>query len=122
MIGLEILDPLDPGTDRRLSDAFSALGHPHRLAIVRRLLENALSCCDADRPEDCALDPTCCNFGELVDELHINKATVSHHLKELQRAGLIERVRKGRRVYVRANLDGIDMLRRFLDARRHAVR
>lgn len=104
-----------------LSQTFKALGHPHRLAIVRRLLEQALSCCEADRPSDCALDPTCCNFGELADELDVGKATVSHHLKELERAGLIERLREGRRVYLRANLDRMETLRRFLDAQHHLV-
>lgn len=107
--------------DRSLSDAFKALGHPHRLVIVRRLLERALACCETDRPEDCALDPTCCHFGDLVSALDISKATVSHHLKELERAGLIERVRDGRRVYVRANVERMETLRQFLDARQHAV-
>lgn len=104
-----------------LNSAFKALGHPHRLAIVRRLLEQALSCCEADRPDDCTLDPTCCNFGTLADELDVGKATVSHHLKELERAGLVERLREGRRVYLRADLDRMETLRQFLDARRQPV-
>lgn len=119
MIGLEIIDPQDPETDQRLSGAFSALGHPHRLKIMRLLLENALSCCEADRPEDCTLDPTCCNFGDFVEVLGIKKATVSHHVKELEQAGLIERIRTGRQVYVRARLEGMELLRRFLDASTH---
>lgn len=102
------------------SETFKALGNPHRLALMKRLLKRSLSCAEADRPSECEMDPTCCGFAELADELDIGKATVSHHLKELRRAGLIERIREGRRVYVRANLDRVEALRRFLDARIHA--
>lgn len=102
-----------------MSAAFKALGQRHRLEIVRRLLERSLSCCDAERTADCTLDPTCCNFGELADELAIDKATVSHHLKELEHAGIVERIRNGRRVYVRLNLKAIESLRAFLDPRTH---
>lgn len=99
------------------SEAFKALGHPHRLALIQRLLQRSLSCAKADRPSECEMDPTCCGFAELADALDVGKATVSHHLKELRRAGLIERIREGRRVYVRANLDRVEALRRFLNAR-----
>jgi ArsR family transcriptional regulator len=102
------------------SEAFKALGNPHRLALMQRLLQQSLSCAAANRPSECEMDPTCCGFAELADQLDIGKATVSHHLKELRRAGLIERIREGRRVYVRANLDRIETLRQFLDPRAHA--
>ena len=103
-----------------LAEPFKALGNPHRLAIMERLLQHALSCSAAERPEECDLDPTCCGFADIANDLDIGKATVSHHLKELQRAGLVERIREGRRVYVRANIDRIDTLRSFLDAKAHA--
>jgi len=99
-----------------LSEAFKALGNPNRLALMKRVLERALSCSEAERPEDCEMDPTCCGFAELADELDIGKGTVSHHLKELRRTGLIERIREGRRVYVRANNDRVEELRQFLSA------
>jgi ArsR family transcriptional regulator len=106
--------------DSDLTDAFKALGNPHRLAIMKQLLADVLSCSEADRPEECELDPTCCGFAALADDLDIGKATVSHHLKELRRANLVERIKDGRRVYVRANTDRIEELRRFLDAQLHA--
>lgn len=106
--------------DADLADAFKALSNPNRLALMKRLLEQSLSCSNAERPEDCEMDPTCCGFAELAEELDIGKATVSHHLKELRRAGLIERQREGRRVYVRANTDRIEELRKFLNAHAHA--
>lgn len=106
--------------DTVLAEAFKALGNPHRLALMRRLLEQSLSCSEADRPEDCGMDPTCCGFAELASELDLSKSTVSHHLKELRRSGLVERMQEGRRVYVRANRERVEKLREFLDARVHA--
>lgn len=94
-----------------LSRAFKALGHPHRLAIVRRLIDAAIAC---ETPENCTLDPACCGFAELVEELGISKATVSHHVKELDQAGLIERIREGRRVYCRVREARLAELREFL--------
>lgn len=96
-----------------LAAAFKALGHPHRLAIVRRLIDEAKSCC-APYPEDCTADPRCCDFAALAAELDVAKGTVSHHLKELDRAGLIVRERSGRRLYCRVNPERLDELRRFL--------
>lgn len=106
--------------DTDLAEAFQALSNPNRLTLMKRLLKRSVSCSAAERPEECEMDPTCCGFGELAEELDIGKATVSHHLKELRRAGLVERIREGRRVYVRANTERIEELRQFLDARVHA--
>ena len=99
-----------------LSRAFKALSHPHRLAIVRRLIGEALGC-DASSPESCTLDAACCDFSTFVDELAIGKSTVSHHLKELADAGLVERFRDGRRVYCRINEERLAELRAFLETR-----
>lgn len=96
-----------------LSSAFKALGHPHRLAIVRRLLDEALSC-DAPSADSCDLDAACCDFSALADDLDVGKPTVSHHLKTLQQAGLVERLRDGRRVYCRIDEARLEELRAFL--------
>lgn len=76
-----------------LADAFKALGHPHRLQIFHRLS----SCCAPGTT--CTVDeavPRC--VGELAAELDIAPSTVSHHLKELNRAGLIATERCGREI------------------------
>lgn len=99
---------------QELSDAFKALGHPHRLALVRRLIDQAMTC-SAPSGEACDLDPACCDFAELADEIGVGKPTVSHHLKVLRQAGLIERLQEGRRVHCRINEDRLSELRAFLD-------
>lgn len=104
-----------------LSEAFKALGHPHRLALVRRLIDQAMTC-DAPSEEACALDPACCDFDELAGEIGVGKSTVSHHLKVLRQAGLVEREQEGRRVFCRINRDGLEELRSFLAVDRDPAR
>lgn len=96
-----------------LSAAFKALGHPHRLALVRRLIDQAVTC-EVPPGEALELDPACCDFGELAEEIGVGKPTVSHHLKVLRQAGLIERIQDGRRVHCRINEDRLLDLRSFL--------
>jgi len=67
--------PLKPKEFDRLAASFKALADPTRLAIVNRL---------ANR-EACA-----CEF----DSLKLSQPTISHHLKVLREAGLIEVSRK----------------------------
>ncbi|MFW6197689.1 MAG: ArsR/SmtB family transcription factor [Myxococcota bacterium] len=86
-----------------LSRAFRALGHPNRLTIVRALLGRAMACCSADRADDCTLDPASCHVGKLAELVDVAPSTLSHHLKELEDAGVIERAREGRFLYCRVN-------------------
>lgn len=73
----------------KASAAFKALAHPHRLAIFLRLA----GCCQRHgcSPEECS---RLC-VGELGTGLGIGQPTVSHHLKELARAGLIRTCKCG---------------------------
>ncbi len=56
-----------------LSDVAKALSHPARLRIMKILTEMNVCMC-----------------GEIVDLLPLAQATVSQHLKELKRVGLIQ--------------------------------
>jgi ArsR family transcriptional regulator, arsenate/arsenite/antimonite-responsive transcriptional repressor len=61
---------------------FQALADPTRLAILREL---------AGSPEVCACDfTTCCD---------VRQPTVSHHLRVLREAGIIEAERRGTWIY-----------------------
>jgi ArsR family transcriptional regulator len=76
-----------------LADTFKALGHPHRLQIFLQLATCCVpgtACGDDNSIRRCV--------GELAAQLHIAPSTVSHHLKELTRAGLIATERCGREI------------------------
>jgi ArsR family transcriptional regulator, arsenate/arsenite/antimonite-responsive transcriptional repressor len=83
--------PIDP--DVRL---LQALGDPVRLAIVRQL---------AAQPEVCACDFTsCCD---------VSQPTISHHLKVLREAGIVESERRGTWVFYRVLPDAAARLQRL---------
>ena len=73
-----------------------ALGDPVRLAIVRQL---------ADQPEVCA-----CDFMNCCD---VRQPTVSHHLRVLREAGVIESERRGTWVFYRIRPDAAARLERL---------
>jgi len=66
----------------RLSDVLTALSHPTRRDIIRRLTAAPARFTDVARPHDVTLN------------------AVTKHLKLLERAGLIEREKQGREVYI----------------------
>ena len=55
------------------------------------------------------------NSGELAAVLGLTESTVSHHLTQLRRAGLVESDRRGMNVYHRASRDAIAALCTVLD-------
>ena len=77
----------------QLADMFKALGNQHRLTLFRRLS----SCCAPGTICDAELASRHC-VSELGEELTIAPSTLSHHLKELHRAGLIQMQRDGKMV------------------------
>ncbi|MFB6345916.1 MAG: ArsR/SmtB family transcription factor [bacterium] len=77
-------------------DVFSALASSTRLELLEQLRNRRLECTD---PENCDLTERCCNVSELAEDLGLTQPTVSHHLKELRRAGLITTVKDGRTLY-----------------------
>ena len=75
-----------------LAEVLKALSNPNRLKIFTRLA----SCCRPGTVSYIEDENTAC-VGELGEELSIVKSTVSHHLKELRRVGLIEPSVAGRK-------------------------
>jgi DNA-binding transcriptional ArsR family regulator len=66
----------------QLSDVLNAISHPTRRAIIGQLANGPARFLDVAKPFDTALN------------------AVTKHLKLLERAGLIERKKQGREVYI----------------------
>jgi ArsR family transcriptional regulator len=77
--------PLAVEDAERAAGMFKALGDPVRL----RLFSNVAS---ADGGEACVCD---------IQDVGVSQPTVSHHLKKLREAGLLESERRGTWVYYR---------------------
>jgi DNA-binding transcriptional ArsR family regulator len=80
----------------KYSEIFKALSNPNRLRIFARLV----SCCSTE-DNSCTADNIGECVGELGKDLDIAASTVSHHIKELKRAGLIELERCGQSIRCR---------------------
>lgn len=90
---------------------FKALSNPHRLAMFRRLA----SCCPPGTI--CSTeDAVRYSVGQLGADIDISISTLSHHLKELNRAGLVQMARKGKRVECWVAPQTIVQLASFFDA------
>jgi ArsR family transcriptional regulator len=77
-----------------LAGTFKALSDPTRVAIVNRLTTSDAVCvCD------------------LTAAFDLSQPTISHHLKILRDAGLVEAERRGTWAYYRLVPDAIDALR-----------
>jgi DNA-binding transcriptional ArsR family regulator len=102
----------EPFTLNQLADSFKALSNPHRLQIFQRLLD----CCEPGTV--CSADDISgfC-VGELGQDLSVAPSTLSHHIKELQRAGLIKTLRKGKNVECFIDADKVSILKDFFASR-----
>ncbi len=80
-------------SNAQYADIFKALSNPHRLKIFMHLAgcgPDKMLCCADDKAREC--------IGELGCNLGIASSTLSHHMKELYRAGLIKTRRQGQRI------------------------
>lgn len=102
MKALDVLQPLccSPDTPpmpreaaESLAAVFKALGDPTRVAIVNRL---------GSTPEVCVCD--------LTAAFDLSQPTVSHHLRILREAGLVEAERRGTWAYYRLRPQLIEQL------------
>ena len=92
---------LDPGQAADMARMFKALGDPIRLRLLSRITSAAAG-------EICVCDLT-------GDDFDVSGPTISHHLKVLREAGLIDGERRGTWVYYRPQPGSLRQLAALLE-------
>jgi len=83
---------LDLESSQRLAAVFATLADPVRLQLFSLIASQTEGSCACD----------------LVDTLKRSQPTVSHHLKTLYQAGLVERQRRGRWIWYTARPEALN--------------
>jgi ArsR family transcriptional regulator len=86
-------EPLDVAASESLAARFRALADPTRVAIVSRLAST----------DECCV----CDLNAAFD---LSQPTISHHLKVLREAGLVEATRRGTWAFYRVVPETLDAL------------
>jgi ArsR family transcriptional regulator len=89
--------PLDEGESESLAARFKALADPTRVAIVNRLAAS----------DECCV----CDLNAAFD---LSQPTISHHLKVLRDAGIVQSSRRGTWAYYRLVPEAVRELRQTL--------
>ena len=97
-----------PVDTKRMAAVMKALSHPNRLELF---LEIANASGDSAYEAGCECE---CFVSEIVKRMKIGAPTVSHHLKELTQAGLIETERQGKFLVARINREAVAEVRDVL--------
>ena len=95
-------EPLDTPSAERLAAWFSVLADPTRLRLFSLIATASEACAACD----------------LAEPLGVSQPTVSHHLKVLRDAGLVDSEKRGRWVYYQAVPERLEILSRTISARR----
>ena len=94
-----VQEPISATQAEQVAPLLKALADPVRL----RLLSLVASCADQ---EACVCD--------LNDAFDLSQPTISHHLKVLHEAGLLDRDKRGVWVYYRVNAEALSGISTFL--------
>jgi len=94
-------------SEEKYAEMFKALSNQHRLRIFMRLARCG------DEGIACKPGSTCECVGDVGNNMGIAPSTLSHHLKELHRAGLIKTRRNGQRIECWVDQGTLDTLSDF---------
>ena len=94
-----LAEPLSPEAAERMAAALRVLGDPARLRLL-----SLIAACPEGEVCQC----------KLTEPLGLSQPTVSHHLKVLVQAGLLEREQRGRWAYFRVIPEPLEFLRESL--------
>lgn len=93
----------------RLAVMFKALSNPQRLRLFIKLMN---ACPTGECPRVSQAEMRRC-VGDLGKDLGVAASTVSHHLKELRQAGLMQVERRGKMIECWVNEDAVGQLAAF---------
>lgn len=91
-------EPIDSDEAAMLAQWYGVLADPTRLRLLSLISAAGEACAACD----------------LVDPLGVSQPTVSHHLKVLREAGLVESEKRGRWVYYRSVPERLGILSRAI--------
>ena len=74
------------------------IGHPARISIIQHISENKN-----------------CNCNELVKQIGLAQPTISQHLAEIRKTGLLEQTVKGKNLYYSINVEKLNECRRLVN-------
>ena len=94
---------LDSAAAERLASVFKALADPGRVKLVSLIAAS-------EGAEACICD--------LTEPLGLSQPTVSHHMKLLVDAGLVNRDQRGKWAYYRVNAEALDRIANAVTTRR----
>lgn len=74
------------------------LGHPARISIIQHISQNKN-----------------CNCNELVQNIGLAQPTISQHLNEIKKIGLLDQDAKGKNLFYSINIDKLNDCRRIIN-------
>lgn len=90
---------------KRMAKIFKALSHPNRLELYLKIAE----------AHEASFEAGCeCFVSDIIDSLKIGAPTISHHIKELENAGLISTDKKGKFLVCKVNEDIVEEVNSIL--------
>lgn len=91
---------------------FKALSNPSRLAILQAIYKEGI----CGTYEGCSPSVESCScVGDIVERFDLAPSTISHHIRELALAGLIEVTRDGQFVRISPNPEALKEITGFAD-------
>jgi len=99
---------------------FKALSSEQRLTLFKNLYNWEKSNVKSEfADETCLPLKECCGtekaFTNACGCMDLSRSTISHHLKELQNAGLVTCTRNGQVISCKVNEEVVDLIKHFLD-------
>jgi DNA-binding transcriptional ArsR family regulator len=91
----------------QLAKVFKALSHPKRLELFFKIAERR----EADFETGCESE---CFITDIIESFKLGAPTISHHIKELENAGLITTERRGKFLSAKVKEETLAEVRQIL--------